>query len=341
MTYRSVGDDFMSAFAPAVIPSPFDYLWGGPGLAELQRIGVETVKALISAKGDYVHTIRFSSDTPSDAQFVGRNQSIAAIWDLNTAVSFASFLVTSLVYEQKLLTKGQAPVTTLGDHVQQQIGTRLFNGGDPAGCMQEFQQSFAAWRTLPPVTKTPTAWCKRELLLSKDSCTLYGACVRNVDPTTRVASVVYVPAPPPGTVVTPGSDAATPSGGAAPTHAEIEARVAVDPTAAIDQQALAEFGAYLSALAQARGLLAMGLGLPAAATDAEVWNGLASHGIAPPMAIDWFVGCDADIACFRQRMNIALGNSEQSLKDERVKFWTAAFALGAVGYAAYVMRRRH
>jgi hypothetical protein len=162
-----------------------------------------------------------------------------------------------------------------------------------------------------------------------------------VDPKTRVASVVYVPAPPAGTVIIPGSGTFVPSSEVAPTHAEIEARVAVDPTAQIDQQALAEFGAYLSALAQARGVLTMGLGIPAAASDAEVWIALESHGIAPPMAIDWFVGCDADLACFRQRMNQALGGSEQSMKDERVKFWTAAFALGAVGYAAYVMRRRH
>ncbi len=341
MTYRSVGDDFLSAFAPSVIPAPFDYLWGGPGLAELQRVGVETVKALLSSKGDYVHTIRFSSDTPSDAQFVGRNQSIAAIWDLNTAVNFATFLVTSLVYDQKLLTRGQSPVTTLGDQVKTEVVTRLFNGGDPAGCMQTFQQSFAAWRPLPPVTKTPTAWCKRELLLSKDSCSLYAACARTVDPTTRAVSVVYVPAPPPGTRVTPGSSTVVPSSEVAPTHAEIEARVAVDPTAQIDQQALAEFGAYLSALAEARGVLTMGLELPSSATDAEVWSGLASRGIAPPMAIDWFVGCDADLSCFRQRMNLALGGSEQALKDERAKFWTAALALGAVGYAAYVMRRRH
>lgn len=340
MTYRSVGGDFMSSFVPSVIPAPFDYLWGGPGLAELQRVGVETVKALLSAKGDYVHTVRFSSDTPSDAQFVGRNQSIAAIWDLNTAVNFASFLVTSLVYEQKLLTKGQVPVTTLGDQVKSQVATRLFNGGDPAGCMQDFQQSFAAWRPLPPITKTPTAWCKRELLLSKNSCALYAACARNVDPKTRVVSVVYVPAPPAGTVITPGSGTLVPSSEVAPTHAEIEARVAVDPTAQIDQQALAEFGAYLSALAQARGVLTMGLGLAASATDAEVWSGLSSHGIAPPMAIDWFVGCDADLSCFRQRMNLALGGSEQELADGRVKFWTAALALGAVGYAAYLMRRR-
>ena len=341
MTYRAVGDDLMSALAPAVIPTPFDYLWDGPGLAELQRVGVETVKALLSAKGDYVHTIRFSSGTPSDAQFVGRNQAVAVIWDLNTAVSFASFLVTSLVYEQKLLTKGQSTVTTLGDLVLSQLKTRLFNGGDPAGCMQAFQQSFAAWRPLTPITKTPSAWCKRELLLSKNSCTLYAACVRIVDPKTRAQSVVYVPAPPAGTVITPSSDTAVPANAVAPSHAEIDARVAVDPTAQIDQQSLAEFGSYLSALSQARGVLTMGLGLPAAATDAEVWNALASHGIAPLMAIDWFVGCDADLSCFRQRMNLALGGSEQEMKDGRVKFWTAALALGAVGYAAYLMRRRH
>jgi len=341
MTYRSVGDDFLSAFVPTVVPSPFDYLYGGPGLSELQRVGVETVKALISAKGDYVNAIRVSTDVPSDAQFLARNQAIAAIWDLNTAVSFASFVVATLVYQQKLLTGNKTPVSLLGAQVKDQLSTRLFNGGDPAGCMQTFQESFASWRPLPPLVRTPSAWCKRELIFgSNSSCALVATCARQVDPATAVSSVIYVPAPPAGTVVTPAIATAAPIQSLTPSREDIDAQVKAEAASEIDQQALSEFGAYLSALSEARGVLTMGLGLSSSASDSDVWNALASRGIVPPMAIDWFVGCDADLSCFRQRMNLALGGSEESLRDERVKFWTAAAALGAVGYAVYVMRRR-
>ena len=52
----------------------------------------------------------------------------------------------------------------------------------------------------------------------------------------------------------------------------------------------------------------------------------------PGEVLDWFEGCSFDTNCFRQNMNIALGQARRYSRDTRAKIVVAAVAVGALGY---------
>lgn len=110
---------------------------------------------------------------------------------------------------------------------------------------------------------------------------------------------------------------------------------------AADQQKKQEFteiAAYLEALGGARRALTMALGLSDKSTDLSIMNALGSIGISSSEVLDWFDGCNLDPNCFREQMNIALGEAKLALRDNRAKMFAALGAVAALGLFVFWRR---
>ncbi len=339
MTYSSLG----SSWSASPVPTDFDYMNDGVGMAELERIGAETAAALIG-QGGYVSMIRDTGGHAPYPPWVATNQTISAIWggDPGLAAVLASVVVHTLVAEQRAKpATGRLSAYLLAPIVVQRVTEKLLNGGDPSICQINFQASLNSWKAVYPVIRVPdgytsTGWCARDLVFGPgtDPCQLVSICKWLVGPN-GVAKAVSAPPPPAGAALAPraaSSSAAQPP----PTHAELEA--AAKSTA--DAKELTEFATYMAAMTQGREWLTIALGLPKTAKDDEVWSALRARGIEPGEALDWFNGCNAELECFRQRMNLSLGEADQRKEDRRTKIFVGIAALGAAAFAWRVYRGR-
>jgi len=154
------------------------------------------------------------------------------------------------------------------------------------------------------------------------------------------------PPPSPGdprvSVKAPGSEPAAP-----PTRAEVEAEIrrkmALPGGGGLaEQEGKAEFtelASYLKALGQARLHMVLSLGLPENASEKDIVQALSRLGISAGEALDWFTGCMLDENCFREQMNIAIGEAERRLRDNRAKIFAATLAVGTLAYLVLGGRR--
>lgn len=329
MSYSSLSGDWLSS-ATAPAPPPFDYLSNGSGMAELQRVAADTVRALFSGGGNV--TLIAASVGATTTFWVSGNETIAAIWSKGQAAIVASIVSSTIAAEERSKPKAsRLPVSSLASRVVQRVTDKLLNNGDPAGCQVAFEASMNAWKSVYPVIAvpagyTPTGWCERELIFG-NGCQLFSVCKWTVD-AAGTLKAVSAPPPPAGQPTAPPAASAS-SAQPPPTHAELDAAA----KSSDDAKALAEFAAYMGSLTQARLWLTLALGIPATATDATLWAALSARGITPGEALDWFNGCNAELDCFRQRMNLSLGEADERKTDNRAKLAVGALALGAMAFA--------
>jgi len=344
----SYAGDMTSMAGGSPVPAPYDYLAGGPGYTELERVASDTAKLLLSGQAGYVQLVRSSASDAGMQQPVTANQTIAAIWGGHqaSAVVLAQMVVGGLVNEQMALPSRKSAFLLSYDVITE-VTNRLYNDGDPAGCQMAFENSVNAWTGLAPVVKapaSPTGWCVRQLYLT-GSCEVMAECKVAVD---AAGNVRAVPAPPPpaSAIVAPET-APTSAPQPPPSHAEVDAAIAAKMKAsgesvqqiekARDQAALASF---MTTMQGARQTLMMGLRLPVAATDAQMWAALKLRGIDESEVLDWLSGCNMDLDCFRAHMNLALGDADQASIDKRAKLVILTGAIGAALLAGFVYSRR-
>jgi hypothetical protein len=342
MSFSSLSSDGLVSSVP--IPTDFDYMNNGVGMAELERIGAQTASALI-AGGAYVAMIRTPSGQAAAALWVSPNETIAAVWggEPVLAAVLASVVVHTIIAEERAK-PANTRVTAyyLANSVVQRVTEKLLNGGDPAICQINFRASLDSWKAVYPVIRVPagytsTGWCERDLVFgpvfgSTEPCQLISICKWLTGPS-GVAKAVAADPPPAGAPLGP-SAASSSTAQPPPTHAELDAAAASDENA----RELTEFATYMAAMTQGRDWLTLALGIPKTAKDDELWRALGARGIAPGEALDWFNGCNADLDCFRQRMNLALGEADQRAEDRRTKLIVGVAVLGAALFAWRVYR---
>lgn len=337
--------------SPPVPVAPLDYLTNGPGLAELQRVGSDTATLLATGKQGAV------TGAGTGSTIVPANPIIAAIWgsDQDTAALFGATVANTMVNEQRQQAPGKrATVSTLSGQLIVRVTNAMLAKGDPSSCQIDFNDSMSAWASLYPALPQGSAWCVRNLILGGSTpCQVQAVCGQTLDAKGNAVNVA-VPTPPRGSITSPPSAKPVQP---PPTHAQIDAQIDTQMNAACPanqpptqycgesfdqlekQQEESELAIYLTALLQARTMFTMALGLATNAPDAVVWKALADRGIQPADAIDWFTGCDADLNCFRQRMNQALGETDTNTRNGRSKgLVVAAVAVAAV--AAYFTWRK-
>jgi hypothetical protein len=335
---------------PQPVPDLYDYLRGGVGLTELQRMATQASDLLISGKSGPVPGIRSSqAETVGSPQYTTANPIIAAIWNGQTSISriLAALVVNTMVQEQAAKApKDRKPAFTLAWDVVPRVTSALLNNGDPSEVLMNLQEGMSAWKNVANVIqgRTPTGWCEREFILSSSTPGQpLAVCKLKMDASGAMKPIA-AQSPPAGAVLVPQTAAAyTPQ--PPPTHAQINAQVdaQIDHGESLEHleaaQELSELGMYLGSLAQARVWMTLGLHIPTNSTDAQVWAALMARGIHPAEALDWFTGCDAGLDCFRQRMNRALGEADERTRNVRSKLLVGAGVLGAVVLAAYTLKR--
>lgn len=336
---------------PQVVPEPYDYLWGGPGLAELHRVAVETAQAMLSGGGD-VHTILAYAGDQGASVVIPADPLVAAVWPLNYAITAAHIVANTVIAEQRVKPgKDYKQASALAYDLAARVQDKLHNRKDPAPCAQNFQDAFEAWSAVSTTLRaygTPTGWCERELRFNfgGDSvpCQPIAVCKMTTDSANKI-QFVSAAEPPPGTVLSPPpASAAAPV--PPPTHAQIAAaaRQQVAAGESLDDmertQELNELAAYIGSMVQERAWLDLALNVPQNAADLTVLAALKSRGVEPVEALDWVIGCNGDPDCFRQRMNLALGEADQRAQDNRAKVLVAVGALAAVALGVYFFRGR-
>jgi hypothetical protein len=344
---------------PLPVAGPWDYLSGGVGLTELNRVATETADLLISGNPG---TVRFLIPPGYDPRqyvqddahryYVAASPIIAAVWSgqLPYARLLAGLVVNTMVREQARYSGDprQQPVHTLANDVGPRVTSALLNGGDPTGSLMAMQDGMKAWSGVANVLpgKTSTGWCRREFVLS-DSLPpqMLAVCSMKLG-ADNVWQIVSAPKPAADAVLAPQT-AALYAPQPPPTHAQVDAIVTqkmADEGQSLEHmesvQELQELAIYLGALAQARQWLTLGLHIPAGATDAQVWAALKARDIDPAEALDWFFGCDAGADCFRERMNRALGEAEERALSKRTKLMVGVGAAGAALVAILALRSR-
>ena len=330
---------------------PFDYLQDGPGLQGLQDLASGVVAQLLTGKADYVSTPALGTNiyVPADPliPLIFGGHETSAKW-------IGGIVVNTLVAAQKQQPQGsRKQVVTLAYDVVAQVAKVLHNDGDPSGCLLQFEPSFKAWQSSASAIHVPTGeWCAKNLTFPIDAqgniraCLCGNPCKTIIDRNGVNRYVLAAPPAPtdPRPVVTAGQPP--------PTRAQIDAQARAaaaaksGPTKTQQQytdelernQELTELAGYLDALAHARTTLTLGLGLPNTAPDAKVWAALQARGISPGEAVDWFVGCNTDLTCFRENMNAALGESDARASDSRAKVLAGVGILGAAALAYFAYR---
>jgi len=365
MSFSGLGGGWVEM--PLPVAGQYDYLSGGVGLAELQRLATEVVDLLISGKAGAVRgLIPYGSAsayqwTDANRTYVPANPLIAAIWNgqIASARLLAALVVNTLVREQATKApKDRKSAQSLAWDVVPRLTSTLLNGGDPAGCLMTLQDGMNAWSGVANVvevtqtsvqngsSRTLSYWCDREFILSSSTpCQPDAICKWKVDGS-GVPRPVVVPKPAADAILAPKT-AASNAPQPPPTHAQVDAIVTqkmADEGQSLEHmesvQELQELAIYLGALAQARQWLTLGLHIPAGATDAQVWAALKARDIDPAEALDWFFGCDAGADCFRERMNRALGEAEERARSKRTKLMVGVGAAGAALVAILALRSR-
>jgi hypothetical protein len=308
----------------------------------LVKVAEDTVTALLYGGGVIElcgESLRSIPNTPGVAAVFGSHE--------ETARLVAQTVLATLIDQQKRKSPRQSAYTLAQVLIQEIIDT-LSHGGDPAACQMEFETTFRSWSALSnlsvPTSVSKTGWCEKDLALPVSpngriaSCKATAICRMELQPNGTV-KIYETPPPPPGdpgvVVSAPGTEPAAP-----PTKEQIEAEIrrkmALPGGGSLAEQEakaeLAELAGYLKALKEARLYLTMALGIPVNATDAVLGRALAHEGIAPREVLDWFDGCSFDTHCFREQMNIAIGEARRYAKDTRAKIAVAALAIGALGY---------
>jgi hypothetical protein len=323
---------------------PFDYLQDGPGLQGLQDLASGVVTQLLTGKADYVSTpvLQTNIYVPADPLIptIFNGHETSARW-------IGGIVVNTLVRAEREKPQGsRKQVVNVAYDVVTQVARALNNGGDPSGCLLSFESSFQAWQALASAVALPNGgWAAKDIIFPTDGQGNVFSCKCLATPklivgTDGVNRYVTAAAPSP-TDVRPAVTAGQPP----PTHAQVDAATAANLAASgqsFDQmekaQELTELAGYLDALAHARTTLTLGLGLPSAAPDAKVWAALQARGISPGEAIDWFVGCNANLTCFRENMNAALGESDERAAGARAKALVGFGVLGAAALAFFAYR---
>jgi predicted ATPase len=322
---------------------PFDYLQNGPGLQGLQDVASGVVAQLLTGKAGYVSTPSLQTNiyVPADplVPTIFNGHETSAKW-------IGGIVVNTLVRaEREKPASSRRQVVNVAYDVVTQVARALHNNGDPSGCLFAFESSFQAWQALASAVAIPGGWAAKDIVFPTDgqgnvfSCRCL-AVAKLIVGTDGVNRYVTAAAPSPA-----DTRPAVTAGQPPPTHAQIDAATAAKLAASgqsFDQmekaQELTELAGYLDALAHARTTLTLGLGLPSTAPDAKVWAALQARGISAGEAVDWFLGCDADLTCFRENMNAALGESDARASDSRAKVLAGVGILGVVALAFFAYR---
>lgn len=346
MTYRSIG---WSGFEEPcqVNPDSYEYIAPSAAYKMLEDTAQDIVTALVTGP---TTSIRFCGVWVADAIYAS---DIAAIFSghLQTARLIGAAVLSSIVDEERGKAQRLTTISVAGKLITE-ITRALRNGGDPAACQMAFEDSFRSWAALTnlsvPTTISKTGWCEKSLALPMKAgqitgCTVQAVCRSGVTP---AGVKLYYSSPPPDpsdprlAVKAPGDKPATP-----PTRAEVEAgiqRKMKEQGETVESENRAaeftELASYLKALGEARTYLSMALGLSDKASEKDIMASLGTLGILPSEALDWFDGCRFDTNCFREQMNIAIGEAKQRVKDNRVKIVVATAAVGAVAW--WVLRGR-
>jgi len=222
----------------------------------------------------------------------------------------------------------------------------MSNKGDPSSCILTFENSMTAWKSiyagLP--ASTSTGWCARLLVFSGKPGEVAATCLKYLDSKGVVQTLLTSP-PPAGALTAPPGDAATGAPVPPPSHAQIDAAIQQKMAASGEtfeqlekDQEESELATYMSALSESRVWLTYSLGLPTTASDAAIYSALQQRGISKGEALDWFTGCGARLDCFRERMNAALGRTDEEAIENKTK---TSILIGAaiVSAAAFVVWR--
>lgn len=348
MSYGGLGLTFFSEPCRILIDGT-DHLSPGEAYQALETVAQDTVAALL---GGYSNVYLCGSLLP----YVAPAPGVSAVFGAHeeTARLIAGAVLASLMTQERQKAPGtRASTRTLAERLVTEIVQTLTHGGDPAACELEFEASFKSWTALSalkvPTTVSTTGWCEKSLALPWDkngsvrSCEAQAICKSILGADSKVR---YVSSPAPAATdprvaaSAPGTEPTAP-----PSKADIEAEVrrkmsAGGETVAAEEnkQAFVELAAYLKALGQARRYLTMALGIPEKASDADVSRALSHEGVTNAEALNWFWGCNFDLDCFRQEMNIALGEARRYSRDTRAKIAVAALGVAAVGFLLFKWR---
>lgn len=342
MTYRAMGlgaGFFASAAQPQI--ASFDYLQpNGPGRNALYGIASDTVKILLSGKAGGVGVNWLQPHQEIAAIFAGRGDEANLIGAL--------YVTTLIAKERAKPASARQPYNLLAMSVPYDLEKIFLNGGNPAECQVNFDHTFSDYQQLNgamqvPATMSPTGWCARNPYLL-DKCNVGSFCAAT---TAANGQTTVTSAAAPTTDTRPVVRVTSPAPAPPPTHAQIEASVQTkmgasgqtyEAVSALADQS--QLKMYLDTLAISRVLLTRALALPSSVTDEQVWAALAARGISPSEAVDWFLGCNADVDCFRTQMNVALGEADVRRDDGRAKLVAGALVAGAVAFTFFVFRGR-
>jgi hypothetical protein len=334
-------------------PGGLDYLAPkSGGYAALEKVAQDVVTGLLSGAASEIELcgqeIAGTPAAPDIAAVFGPREQTARI--------LAAAVVATIVDRERTRPNpSRMSLRQAAVRVVDEIVLAMRHGGDPSACEMQFEDSFRQWASLTdlavPENVSKTGWCQKSFVLPTgpdghvQACLASPICKASIGPGPAYARTVFSASPPaPGdpraSVQVPGGTPSPP-----PTKAEVEKEIRrkmiQSGEGAADQQKKQEFteiAAYLEALGGARRALTMALGLSDKSTDLSIMNALGSIGISSSEVLDWFDGCNLDPNCFREQMNIALGEAKLALRDNRAKMFAALGAVAALGLFVFWRR---
>lgn len=353
MSYSGLGGGMFASLSCDADPGGVDYLAPqSTGYAALEKVAQDAVTGLLTGAGAEIELcggeIAWTPAAPEIAAVFGPREQTGRI--------LAAAVVATIVDRERTrpfasrMSLRQAAVRVVDELV-----LVMRHGGDPSACEMQFEESFRQWASLTdlavPESVSKTGWCQKSFVLQTgpdghvQACLALPICMASIGPGPDYRRTVFS-APPPSasdprvSVQVPGSSASPP-----PTKAEIEKEIQRKMVAsgegALDQQKKQEFteiAAYLEALGGARRALTMALGIPDKSTDVAIMKSLGSIGISSSEVLDWFDGCNLDPNCFREQMNIAIGEAKLATRDNRAKMIAALGAVTALGLFVFWRR---
>jgi hypothetical protein len=349
VTYSGLGFGFFTEPCGINVEGT-DHFVAGPTYQALETVAQDTVTVLLSGHGNVQlcgNLLPYVAPAPGVAAVFGAHE--------QTARLIAATVLASLMEQERRKAHGtRASTRMLAERLVPEIVQTLTHNGDPAACQIEFEASFRNWSGLSalkvPTTVSKTGWCEKSLALPWDSAGHIRSCEAQAICKSVIGAggaIQYVTSPPPAPTdprVAASAPGTTPS--PPPTKAEIEAEVRRKMVASGEtvadrenKQEFTELAAYLKALGEARRYLTMALGIPDKSTDAAVAAALGHEGIATAEVLDWFLGCNFEPGCFREQMNLSLGEARRYSRDTRAKIAVAVGGVLAVGFLLFRWRR--
>ncbi len=353
MSYSGLGGGMFENLSCDVDPDGLDYLVPKSGdYAALEKIAQDAVTGLLSGAGSEIELcgqeLTWTPAAPDIAAVFGPREQTARI--------LAGAVVATIVDRERTRPfASRMPLRQAAIRVVDELVLTMRHGGDPSACEMQFEDSFRQWATLTdlavPESVSKTGWCQKSFVLQTgpdghvQACLALPICRASIGPGPAYARTVFsapppAPADPRVSVQVPGGSASPP-----PTKAEIEKEIQRKMVAsgegALDQQKKQEFteiAAYLEALGGARRALTMALGISDKSTDLVIMKALGSFGITSSEVLDWFDGCNLDPNCFREQMNIALGEAKLAMRDNRAKMVVAVAAVASLGLFVFWRR---